>query len=181
MSQLKKPGLLQGNRPILRAFAIFTLSIAVFFIILMSHVLDKYFVYPFTVLVVKTTSVILDTVGYDTSVKGTVLKTPDASLNIGTGCNGLEAVIIFVSAILAFPANLKNKLVGLLLGFLGIYIINQTRVIGLFFVNSYASEHLELAHTYIGQTYVIISGVILWIVWAERFSRDGKKAVNPAA
>ncbi len=173
-------GFLKRNKPTLKAFSIFVISIAFFFFILISHALDRYLVYPFTSLVAHTASAILDVVGFGTTVSGTILKSPGTSLNIGTGCNGLEAVIIFVSAILAFPAGLKNKLIGLLLGFLGIFVINQTRVIGLYFVSLYSSQYLDLAHTYIGQTYVIISGVALWILWAERVTKLGKKTPSPA-
>jgi len=169
----------QRNKATLKAFLIFILTIAICFSILISHVLDRILVYPFTVLVAKTSSVILNIFGYGTSVAGTFLKSAEKTLNIGTGCNGLEAVVIFISAIIAFPARLKSKLLGLLLGFLGIFIINQTRVVGLFLVNLYAPQHLDLAHTYIGQTYVIISGVALWILWAEKNSNVSQK--NTAA
>jgi exosortase H (IPTLxxWG-CTERM-specific) len=165
----------QNHQTTFKALVIFVASIALFFFILISHALDRYLVYPFTSLVAQTSSLILNLAGYDTVVKGTFLTSTGASLNIGTGCNGLEAVIIFISAILAFPARLKSKLLGLLWGFLGIFIINQTRVIGLYLVSRYASQHLDLAHTYIGQTYVIISGVALWILWAERVSNVSKK------
>ena len=182
--QPKKPkqkytsrGFFQNHQATFKALVIFVASITLFFFILISHALDRYLVYPFTSLVAQISSLVLNLVGYDTTVQGTFLTSPGASLNIGTGCNGLEAVIIFISAILAFPARLQSKLLGFLLGFLGIFIINQTRVIGLYLVSRYASQHLDLAHTYIGQTYVIISGVALWILWAEKVSNAGKK--NP--
>jgi len=175
------PDFWRKNRATIQASVIFVLAITLFFGVLISHILDRYLVYPYTALVAHTSSAILDLVGYDTTVRGTILKSVGTSLNIGTGCNGLEALIIFVSAILAFPAKLNSKLAGLLLGFIGIFIINQTRVIGLYLVSRYASQHLDLAHTYIGQTYVIISGVALWILWAERVFRDGKKTLTPAA
>ena len=170
-------GFFQNHQATLRALVIFVASIAFFFFILISHALDRYLVYPFTSLVAQVSSLILNLAGYDTAVKGTFLTSTGASLNIGTGCNGLEAVIIFISAILAFPAKLKSKLLGLLLGFMGIFIVNQTRVIGLYLVSRYASQYLDLAHTYIGQTYVIISGVALWILWAEKVSDVRQK--NP--
>lgn len=168
-------GFFQNHRATFKALTIFVISIAFFFFILISHVLDRYLVYPFTSLVAQVSSLILNLAGFDTAVKGTFLTSTGASLNIGTGCNGLEAVIIFISAILAFPARWQNKLLGLFLGFIGIFIINQTRVIGLYLVSRYASQHLDLVHTYIGQTYVIISGVALWILWAERVSNVPKK------
>ena len=168
-------GFLQNHQATFKALVIFVASIAFFFFILISHALDRYIVYPFTSLVAQVSSLILNVVGYDTTVEGTYITSTGTSLNIGTGCNGLEAVIIFISAILAFPAKLKSKLLGLLWGFIGIFIINQTRVIGLYLVSRYASQHLDLAHTYIGQTYVIISGVALWILWAERVSNVSKK------
>ena len=57
----------QRNKATLKAFLIFILTIAICFSILISHLLDRFFVYPFTVLVAKTSSVILNIFGYGTS------------------------------------------------------------------------------------------------------------------
>ncbi|MCI0531078.1 MAG: archaeosortase/exosortase family protein [candidate division Zixibacteria bacterium] len=173
--------LIRSNRSTVKAFLIFATSITVSFFILITHILDRYFIYPFTVSVAKTAGVALKLLGMKTSVYGTILRTPEASLNIGTGCNGIEAVVIFISAILAFPTGWKNKMWGLLWGFAGIFIINQSRVIGLFLINLHAPQYLDLAHTYIGQTYVIIAGLALWILWAERISHARQKVPAPAA
>jgi hypothetical protein len=75
--QSSSAGFLQRNQATLRAFLIFVLSITVCFSILISHLLDRFFVYPFTVLVAKTSSVILNIFGYGTSVAGTFLKSAE--------------------------------------------------------------------------------------------------------
>ena len=52
------------------------------------------------------------------------------------GCNGVEAVIILVSAMLAFPAPWKHRLIGIGLGFLAIQALNLVRIISLFYLAS---------------------------------------------
>ena len=55
-------------------------------------------------------------------------------IQIVAGCNGVEAVLILVSAVLAFPAPWKHKLIGIVLGFVAIQALNLVRIISLYYL-----------------------------------------------
>ena len=54
------------------------------------------------------------------------------AIQIAPGCNGVEAMIILLAAVLAFPSPWFYKLKGLFWGFLAIQSLNTVRIISLF-------------------------------------------------
>ena len=55
-------------------------------------------------------------------------------IQIVAGCNGVEAVLILVSAVLAFPAPWKHKAHRHRLGFIAIQALNLVRIISLYYL-----------------------------------------------
>ena len=89
-----------------------------------------------------------------------------ANLEIVRGCDGAGVLFLVISAILAFPAKLIRKLIGLLLGIILISMINLLRIIVLYFVVAYHSEWFSLIHTYLAPTLMVIVGGSYFAWWA---------------
>ena len=92
------------------------------------------------------------------------------AVSIEAGCNGVEAMLIYFAAVLAFPASWRSRLLGVVLGFVAIQLVNLVRVVALFLTGVYFPRLFDSSHTVIWQTVVILSGVLLWILWANRFA-----------
>ena len=58
---------------------------------------------------------------------------PGATLNIRTGCEGTEILIPLFAALLAFPLSVSTRLFGLLAGTAWVFVLNQARILGLFY------------------------------------------------
>src|SRR5215470_12722869 len=56
------------------------------------------------------------------------------AVSIEAGCNGVEATIVLVAAMLSFPASWERKLLGLAAGVLAVQGLNIVRVISLFYL-----------------------------------------------
>ena len=108
--------------------------------------------------------------GQSAALFGKTVTINDTTLSIATGCNGVEAIALYFAAVLALPARWRRRLVGLAIGIVGIFIINQIRVVGLFLVAMFQPDILPHAHNYAGQTFVIVMGMALWFLWAERYA-----------
>jgi exosortase H (IPTLxxWG-CTERM-specific) len=130
---------------------------------------NDHLVEPFTALVAKASGGALRLLGQPVEMDGTVIRGPRFAVNIRNGCNGLETLIIFVSAVLAFPAPWRSRILGLVLGSVAIQAINLVRVVALYFTGAYAPAWFDSSHTVIWQTIVILCGVLLWVFWATRF------------
>jgi exosortase/archaeosortase family protein len=79
-------------------------------------------------------------------------------------------MLIFLSAVLAFPAPWTSKAVGLVLGVVAIQLVNLVRVVALFLTGVYLPDFFDSSHTVVWQSIVILFGVLLWIFWANRFA-----------
>ena len=112
--------------------------------------------------------------GQDVTMRGTILQSPRFAVNIRNGCNGIEAMLIFLAAVLAFPAPWRSRLLGLALGILAIQVVNLIRVVALFLTGVYFPRLFDASHTVVWQTIVILAGVLLWIYWANRFAVRGE-------
>jgi exosortase H (IPTLxxWG-CTERM-specific) len=125
---------------------------------------------PFTGAIARAGGAVLDLLGQGTTMSGTIIRSPRFAVNIRNGCNGVEAMLIYFAAVLAFPASWKSRLLGVAGGFVAIQVINLIRVVALFLTGVYMPKLFDSSHTVIWQSVVILSGVLLWILWAHRFA-----------
>jgi len=86
-------------------------------------------------------------------------------IRIVAGCNGVEAVLILVSAVLAFPAPWKHKLAGIGLGFVAIQALNLVRIISLYYLQRWSAVWFEWFHLYLWQALIILDALVFWLVW----------------
>ncbi len=108
---------------------------------------------------------------FDSSIQaeGIVMRSLEngTAVKIMPGCNGVEAMIVLAAAMIAFTATWKQKLVGLIFGFIGIQALNIVRIISLFYLLQWNKEWFEWAHLYVWQALIILDALILFILWVR--------------
>lgn len=87
------------------------------------------------------------------------------AVTILSGCNGVEATIVLVSAILAFPSPWLHKLVGILAGIMAVQGLNLIRIISLFYLGQWNIHVFEWAHLYIWQALIMIDVLVFFLIW----------------
>jgi len=148
----------------------YILILVVGFTLLALRPVNDHFVDPYTTLVAHEARVVLNLLGEGASVHGKILSSPRFSVAIYNGCNGLEAKLIFLCGVLAFPVPWKQRAIGLLLGILAIQLVNIIRVVSLFYIGIYAPSWFSISHVFIWQTLIILTGVLLWLLWVYRYA-----------
>lgn len=173
-------GFWQRNRATIQAVAIFCVSLIVFFWLLNNSWVLRTVLDPFTGVVARVTVWLFLLAGQEASAIGRSVTINSVTLSIATGCNGVEAMALYFAGVLALPVRWTRRLIGLGIGLVGIFIINQVRVISLFLVAMYRPDFLPQAHNYAGQTFVIVMGMALWFFWAEQYAdfRPAKGAAS---
>jgi exosortase H (IPTLxxWG-CTERM-specific) len=136
---------------------------------------------PFTAGVARASGVGLNLLGQHVTLQGTIIQGPRFAVNIRNGCNGVEAMLIFLAAVLAFPASWRSRLLGLGIGIVAIQVVNLVRVIALYLTGVYFPRIFDASHTVIWQSIVILFGVLLWILWANRWATPSSESAEPAA
>ncbi|MEP0775235.1 MAG: exosortase H [Acidobacteriota bacterium] len=125
---------------------------------------------PYTTFVAHQARVALNLLGESARVDGQVLSSPRFAVQIYNGCNGLEAILVFVAGVLAFPAPWMKRLVGVVLGVLTIQVVNIIRVVSLFYIGIFKPQWFAVSHVFIWQSLIILVGVVLWLVWVQRYA-----------
>ena len=105
--------------------------------------------------VVVLTSKVLDAIGIQGTYQGSIIRLPSVALDVKFGCNGLEAVMIYSVAVIAFPASWKSKVLGILGGFVILQVVNILRIASLSYSAVYFKSLFEYIHIYIAQGLMI--------------------------
>jgi exosortase H (IPTLxxWG-CTERM-specific) len=170
-AEAPRDGALRRHWGSLRVALLFGFFIGALYALRMWGPVDRHVIQPFTHFVAVVSHWMFALFGFETSRDGTLVGMGEINLNIMEECNGVPAILIYVAAVLAHSARLVQKAIGIGIGLAAIFLVNQVRVISLFFAMKYWPGIFEALHVYVWQTVIIVFALLLWLYWAERFVR----------
>jgi len=158
---------------VIRFFILFLLLLAVLFGIELTPWAQRWFVEPWTAALAEIATSLVALFDSGVTVSGKVISSTTSSfaVSIEAGCNGVEATIVLIAAMLAFPAPWKHKLVGLAAGIVAVQGLNVVRVISLFYLGQWNYRVFEWAHLYVWQALIMLDVLIVWLVWVRLLPR----------
>ena len=141
---------------------------------------DRHVIVPFTTAIAHVCVWIVGVFDPHAIAYGKILQSTstDFAISIERGCNGVEAVIILVSAMLAFPAPWKHRLAGIGLGFLAIQALNLVRIISLFYLGQWNRMWFDWFHLYLWQALIVLDALVVFLLWLRWLPRE--EAADPA-
>ena len=92
---------------------------------------------------------------------GASIKAPGGGLNILNGCEGTEVMFLLIAAFAAVRLGWRQRLIGLTLGLGLIFILNQARILALFYSFRNERSLFDLLHTTVLPA-VLIAAVALY-------------------
>lgn len=125
--------------------------------------------------VVLVTSKILKILTIPATYQGSIISLPSIALDVRFGCNGLEAVMIYAVAVVAFPAPWKKKIKGVIGGFLALQIVNILRISSLAYSAVHLKNLFEYIHIYIAQGMMIAVSLGVFFLYLN-YVKGSKKA-----
>ncbi len=86
-------------------------------------------------LTVQSAALVIDYASPELGVEpsGSRLKAPGGGINVLNGCEGMDVVFLITAAMLVAPISWRARLLGILCGTLVVLVLNQARVIALFY------------------------------------------------
>jgi len=97
----------------------------------------------------------------------TAIRAPSMELNILRGCDGVEAWLLLVTALLVFPMPWRRRWLGVAYGTLLIFSLNLVRIVSLFHIALKKPEWMEMAHGVIWQSVIVLAAVIFVLAWMD--------------
>jgi exosortase H (IPTLxxWG-CTERM-specific) len=164
-------GAWRTKAPILRFAAWFLAIFLPLNVLYTTHVLESGVFQTYLAWIARTTGWVLSLLGTDSQVVGTEVRSSLFSIRIIGGCDGLQPCALFFSAIAAFPARLRAKLLGLLVAIPLLLLFNLARIVFLFYAGRSYPDLFDLLHTDVWQALFVGFSLFLWIAWARWASR----------
>ncbi|MGA7991335.1 MAG: exosortase H [Thermoanaerobaculia bacterium] len=161
-----------AQKRFLTRFAVFLVG---FYALVAIRPVNDAAVLPFTGFLVKISAAILRLIGEAVVTDGTVIRSPLFAVDVKNGCNGIEATLLLLAAMLAFPAPAKARASGVAIGFLAIQAVNFVRIVSLFWLGAHRRDVFDLFHAAIWQTLLILLAVGIFLAWGRRL-RGGEAA-----
>ena len=165
----------------IRFFVSFVVLQAVFFGLELTPWAQRYFVEPWTNALAAISTWLVAVVDPNVAAAGKVIRSNanGFAVSIEAGCNGVEATIVLIAAMCAFPAPWRQKLLGLAIGILAVQGLNIVRVISLFYLGQWDMQIFEWAHLYVWQALIMLDVLVVWLVWVRMLPRGGGAGVPP--
>ena len=168
----------------LRFFLLFIILLTGLFALRITTFATEWVTVPFTTLLADISGFLI--LLFDPSVitEGVIIRSMETgfAVAIAPGCDGIEAVIILVAAVLAFPSSWKMKLLGIGIGFIAIQSLNLVRIISLFYLGEWETLRCEGVtpcetvwfdwfHLYLWQALIILDALAVWLIWLRYLPR----------
>lgn len=159
------------KNPKTRFLVLFIVTVVVLYSIVAVNAVNDKVVVPYTNGIARAAGGMLRAIGEPVTVTGTVIHSMGFAVNVENGCNGIEAVILLIAAIGAFPAKWTARLFGILAGFVIIQVINLFRVAMLYWLGAHHPKVFQLFHVAVWQSLIILLSVGLFLLWSWKFAK----------
>ena len=136
---------------------------------------QQYFVQPFTGFLADISGWLIELTGREIVTSGVIIRdvATGFAVLIAAGCNGVEAMILLIAAMLAFPSPWRHKLVGIAIGVIAIQALNLVRIVSLFFLGMWNETAFEWAHLYVWQALIMLDALVVFLLWIRSLPRAG--------
>ena len=166
-----------------RFVVIFLLVLVCLFTLEMQTGVQREVIEPFTAVLASISAAIIQP--FDDSVLsyGKVLQfTPGGfAVSIEAGCNGVEASIVLIAAILAYPASWRARGAAIAVGLLAVQFMNILRIISLFYLGNWNLEVFTWVHLYLWPALIMLDVLVVFIVFLHYLSRQPGASRHAAA
>jgi exosortase H (IPTLxxWG-CTERM-specific) len=168
---------------VLRFFFIFLVLLLVCFVGELTPWAQHWLVLPWTAFLADVSAVLVkvfdpNVISYGKVIQDTVT---GQGVSIESGCNGIEAFLVLMAALLAYPAPWGVRVAGVVAGFFAIQIVNLGRIITLFYLAAWNHQVFEFAHLYLWQALIMLDVVVVWLFWMRWATRQQFRQENSAS
>ena len=165
-----------------RFLLIFCGALAVLFTLELLNPVQAAVIQPFTGWLAAISAGLVTPLDGDVISTGRILmdRATGFAVSIEAGCNGVEASIVLIAGVLAFPARWLHKVTAILAGFVAIQAINILRIISLFYLGQWNQHIFEWFHLYFWPILIMIDVLVVFAVYLRWLTRNAQPAASTA-
>ena len=165
-----------------RFVIVFSVVLVTLFTLEMLTPVQEHVIVPFTTMLASISAWFIAPFDSNVMAYGKILQFRDTgfAVSIEAGCNGVEATIVLIAAVVAFPASWKARTVAILGGFLAIQVMNIIRIISLFYLGDWDLEIFKWVHLYLWPALIMLDVLVVFVVYLRYLARDMGVEPEPA-
>jgi exosortase/archaeosortase family protein len=160
---------LRRHGPVLRAGVTF-IGLLVLLLLLYVRLEEAGYLRGIDTSTARATSFLANLFGGGSQAVGTVVRSADMEMAIGSDCTPLVPIIILMCALVAYPSPVRRIGVGIAIGAPLLWALNLVRTTSLFLIGAARPGLFDTAHYLIWQPLMILAAIIVWLVWVERYA-----------
>ncbi len=162
------------KNPILLFLMVFGVLTVLFYSVWVTDFFRENIFNPILHVNAKIASFILNIFSYGTEAIGMDIYNSAFTISVKRGCDAIEPMALFASAVLAFPAPFRRKIPGIAAGIAFLFLVNIVRIISLFLTGIYFPSAFDLMHLEVWQVVFILLAIVSWMVWIKWAQRKSK-------
>ncbi|MFV0477459.1 MAG: exosortase H [Parahaliea sp.] len=131
---------------------------------------------PFTMALAKISAALVTPFDSEVIAYGRILEHTGNhfAVSIEAGCNGVEAAIVLIAGIIAFPASWRDRLLAAIIGFFTIQVLNIIRIISLFYLGQWSENVFSFFHLYLWPVLIMLDVLIVFLIYLRYLNRKNK-------
>ncbi len=123
----------------------------------------------------QTLGLALNLIGVPVSVVGDTVTGKSFALQIIPECTPVFMMGMFLCFIVFSPATARQKVSGLLVGSLALYLGNLVRLVAIFMAAQYDRSLFEVVHAFWGQIYAVFLVLLSFMLWLKSLDKEDTK------
>ncbi|MDY6824136.1 MAG: exosortase H [Thermodesulfobacteriota bacterium] len=120
---------------------------------------------PLNVYTARMTGMVVQLLGINVVVRDVFVSAGSFSIKVIPECTAVFVIILFFAFVMAYPASVRQKAIGLIFGIPVLLLINLLRLVGIFLIGIHNRALFEYAHVYIGQIFMILLVLSISLIW----------------
>ncbi len=166
----------------LRFVLMFLAAVAILFAAELTAPIQRMVVAPWTASLTAICAHLVTLFDGHAAASGNVLRSTvnGFAVSIEAGCNGVEAALVLVAAMLAFRASWKARLAGIATGLVAVQALNVVRVVSLFYIGQWSPRAFEWAHLYLWQALIMLDVLVVWLLWLRWVAASPERSLVSA-
>lgn len=159
-----------------RFLVIFIAVLAGLFTLEMLEPVQQHLIQPFTASLATISAALIMPFDAEVMATGRIIRHTGNhfAVSIEAGCNGVEAAIVLIAAVLAFPARWGQKLAAIGIGFLAIQVMNILRIVSLFYLGQWNMDVFSWTHLYLWPVLIMLDVLIVFLFYLRVVNRHAE-------
>jgi exosortase/archaeosortase family protein len=100
--------------------------------------------------------------------EGSRIRAPGGGINILHGCDGLDVLFLLIAGFVAAPIPWRHRLGGVVMGIALVYVLNQGRILGLFYAHRRDPQLFDLLHGTVLPLLLVAAVALFFLAWTGR-------------